>query len=55
MVYIPVYCRLPNKFIKYEERRFDDKVGHSGIKRVAIFTNKKKQQCEMTAQVMWDK
>jgi len=52
--YIPVYCRPPNKLLRYESRRFSDGAGHAGRQRVAVFLDKKKRQCEMTAQVIWD-
>jgi hypothetical protein len=52
--YRPVYSRAPNIFLRYEERTFDDKVGHTGIIRVAIFLDKNKRQCEMVSQVIWN-
>jgi len=52
--YIPIYCRPPNKFLKYIERRFDDGYGHTGTERVAVFLDKKGRNCEMTAQIIWD-
>lgn len=52
--YIPVYCRPPNKLIRYEMRPFDDGAGHTGMLRVAIFLDKKKHHREMVAQVRWD-
>lgn len=53
-VYIPIYMRSPNKFLRYEERYFDDGAGHYGTKRFAIFTDKKGNLQEMVAQVLWD-
>ena len=51
--YVPIQCRPPNQFIKYELRRFSHSCG-SGTIRVAHFLNKKKQSCEVEAQIIWD-
>lgn len=53
--YLPVYVRSPNKLIKYEERFFNDKRGHSGIVNVAIFKDKNGNIQEMDAHVKWTK
>jgi len=52
--YIPIYKRPPNQFIKYELRPFDDKAGHIGSERVAIFRDKGGAIREMVAQMIWD-
>lgn len=52
--FLPIYHRAPNKFIRYEERRFDDGAGHTATMRIAIFKDKNGAEQEMTAQVMWD-
>jgi hypothetical protein len=52
--YRPIYHRPPNKFLRYEERRFDDGAGHTGIKRIALYLDKSGTQREETAQVIWD-
>lgn len=52
--YIPVYHRPPNKFLRYEERRFDDGAGHTGTERIALYQDKNGKQREETAQVIWD-
>lgn len=49
----PIYCKAPNKLLRYEERPFTCQAGHRGIERVAIFTDKNKNIQEMTAQVIW--
>lgn len=51
--YYPVFSRLPNKLIRYEERPFDDGYGHYATVVVAIFTDKNKSIQEMDAQVKW--
>ena len=53
--YYPVYHRHPNKFLRYEEKRFDHGNGITGTLRIAHFLDKKGNECEMTAQVIWDK
>ncbi len=53
--YIPVYTRPPNKLQTYEERRFTDRSGNSGIERIAHYLDKNGKPKEMTAQVIWDK
>lgn len=53
-IYLPIYHRSPNKFIRYEERRFDDGAGHTGVKRIAIYQDKSGKEREETAQVIWD-
>lgn len=52
--YVPIQHRPPNVFLRHEMRRFE--YGHgSGIIRIAHYLNKKKQPCEVEAQVIWDK
>jgi len=53
-MYIPIYCRPPNKFIKYVNKNFNDKAGHTGTEIVALYTDRKNKLCEMTAQILWD-
>ncbi len=53
--HIPLYNRPPNKFVRYEQRPFDDGAGHLAILRVAIFADKNNKQQEIVAQVIWDK
>lgn len=52
--YLPVYHRSPNKFLRYDERRFDDGAGHAGTVRIALYQDKNGKQREETAQVIWD-
>ncbi len=52
--YHPIYHRPPNKFLRYEEVRFDDGYGHTGIKRIALYHDKSGKLREETAQVIWD-
>ena len=52
--YIPTYHRKPNKFLRYEERRFDDGDGHTGTVRIAVYQDRNGNQREETAQVIWD-
>jgi hypothetical protein len=52
--YHPIYHRAPNKFLRYENRRFDDGAGHTATMRIAIFKDKSGAEQEMTAQVIWD-
>lgn len=51
--YIPIYCRAPNKFVKYREDEFDDGYGHEAIIVVAEFLDKKGNDKEMVAYVRW--
>jgi hypothetical protein len=55
--HLPIYHRPPNKFLRYELRKFEvvtcTKV-LTGVERVAIFLDKSNKVQEMTAQVMWD-
>lgn len=51
--YIPIQNRPPNQFLRYEERPFSSSHG-SGIVRVAHYLNKKKQPCEVEAQIIWN-
>lgn len=52
--YIPIWHRPPNKFLRHEDRRFDDGAGHAGTKRIALYLDKSGKQREETAQVIWD-
>ncbi len=53
--YIPVYCRPPNKLLKYVTSNFDDGAGHTGQLTTAHFLDKNKKEAEMVAYVKWDK
>lgn len=52
--YLPVYHRSPNKFIRYETKRFDDGVGHTATLTIAVYIDKHNEKQEMVAQVKWD-
>ena len=54
MIFIPIYNRAPNKLLRYETNAFDDGHGHTGTKRTAIFLDRKRRECKMTAQIIWD-
>lgn len=49
-----IWNRSPNKLIRYEERQFDDGVGHTAIITVAIYLDKNKTEREVDAYVKWD-
>jgi len=51
--YVPVFNRGQNSLLRYEERPFDDGVGHTATLVVAIFLDKNKKQQEMVTQVKW--
>ena len=51
--YIPIYHRPPNKFVRYEDRRFVCGP-YNGTKRVAVFVTKGGEMREEVAQVIWD-
>lgn len=51
--FIPFQHRPPNKFLRYEERRFQFSHG-SGIERIAHFINKKGKPDSVVVQVIWD-
>lgn len=50
----PIYARFPNVLLRYEERPFVLECEKSGIERMAIFLDSKKNQHEMTAQIIWN-
>ncbi len=52
--YIPLWNRPPNKFIRYEERRFTAHPNLTGTERIAIFKDKNGNVREEMAQVIWD-
>lgn len=52
-VFIPIWKRAPNKFLRYEDRRFDC-AGFGGVKRIALFNDRNDNLREETAQVIWD-
>jgi len=53
-VYIPVWNRIPNRLIRYEDRKFTTRIGETGIETVAIFKDKRMNIQEMTAYIKWD-
>lgn len=53
-MYIPPYKRPPNKFIRFEERRFDDGHGHTGLAKYAHFMDKNNKPQEMMVWIKWD-
>lgn len=60
MIYIPVWKRSPNKFLRYEDRPFANPVNaygivKSGIETIAIFKDKNNKEQEMQAFIKWDK
>lgn len=52
--YIPLWNKEGNKLVRFEEREFDDGVGHIGILTVAVFKTKKGEIKEMDAWIKWD-
>ena len=54
MTYVPVYKRLPNQFLRYEEHLFDDGAGNTGTERVAVYLDKAGAEKRECAQVIWD-
>lgn len=59
MIYVPVWKRSPNKFIRYEDRAFTlpaNAYGEikSGVETVAVFNDKNGKQQEMQAYVKWN-
>ena len=58
MIYVPVWKRPPNKFLRYEERLFAlpanaHGIVKSGIETVAIFKDKNGKEQEMQAFIKW--
>jgi hypothetical protein len=51
--YIPYYNLVLCKLLRYEIRPFDDNAGHTADLRIAIFLDKKGNEKEAIAQVMW--
>lgn len=52
-----VYHRAPNKFLRYELRKFEVVTclrTITGTERIAVFLDKNNKEQEMSAQVMWD-
>ena len=54
-VYVPVWKRAPNKFLRYELKDLDDGAGNVGHIRVAIYMDKNGNQKSETAQVIWNR
>lgn len=59
MIYVPVWKRPPNKFIRYEERPFTlpanaNGVVKSGIETIAIFRDKNGKDQGMQAFIKWE-
>jgi len=54
-VFLPVYCRPPNKLIGYDLKRFDDNAGHTGTVRIANYIDKNGKRQQQDAQIIWDK
>lgn len=54
-VFLPIYCRPPNKLISYDLKRFDDNAGHAGAVRVATYIDKNGKRQQQDAQIIWDK
>jgi len=52
--YLPHYIRPPNKFLRYEQERFDDGCGHTATLNIAVFFNKNKSEERCVAQVIWN-
>jgi hypothetical protein len=55
MPYIPIYHRPPNKFLRYEMKRFDDGAGNTGAQRVAFYLDRHGVERSECAQVIWDR
>lgn len=59
MIYIPVWKRSPNKFLRYEDRSFilpPNVYGivKSGTETIAIFKDKNGKEQEMQAFIKWN-
>ena len=52
-VYLPIWCRPPNKFIKYKEVDFICS-NYSGKKIIAVYYNKDNKIIEETARIIWN-
>ena len=53
--HLPIYTRLPNTLLRYEDERFTDRSGNSGVDRVAVYLDRNEKEQRMTAQIIWDK
>jgi len=58
MIYIPVWKRPPNKFIRYEDVPFKLKhnaygIIKTGIETVAVFNDKNGKEQRMAAYIKW--
>ena len=53
-VYIPYYCKAPNKLIRYEQRPFEDCVGNKAMVTVAIYQDKNGKVLEADAHIKWE-
>lgn len=53
-VYLPYYCKAPNKLIRYEQRPFEDCAGNKAMVTVAIYTDKNGRQLEADAHIKWE-
>lgn len=59
MIYVPVWKRPPNRFIRYEDRPFAlPENAHGiiklGIETVAVFRDKNGKEQEMQAFIKWE-
>ena len=52
--YKPIWSRPPNKFIRYENRNFDDLAGHTAVITYAIYLDKNKVEKEIEAFIKWN-
>jgi len=50
---LPYYCKPPNKFIRYYQKRFEGE-HHSATLNIAVYLDKHKEEKETIAQVIWD-
>ena len=53
--HLPLYTRAPNTLLRYEDERFTDRSGNSGVDRVAVYLDRNGKEQRMTAQIIWDK
>lgn len=51
--YLPVYCRPPNRLVRYEQRPFADRAGNRATLTIAVFQDKHGKEHEAVAQVRW--
>lgn len=52
--WLPSCHRPPNKFVRYYDRPFDDKHGHTGTETMIVYINKSGEEVHEQYRIKWD-